>query len=114
MSQLDALLLSLAVEVPLVIGGLIVLTDRDETPRWRIIAIALAATLLTHPLAWAASRTPMPGLSLWERAALIELSVVFAEGLLFALAIRVGASAAMLISLLANAASFGVGLLWMR
>jgi hypothetical protein len=96
-----ALLVTLAIEVPVAVlaGG---------RPRGRIALAALAASLLTHPLAWWANHAiPLPFAS---RAALIEAAVALVEAALYRALVPMSLPRALLTSCLANAASFGLGL----
>ena len=102
---LRAFLLTLAVEVPLVAW----LLRRAEPQLWRGAAIAVIANLATHPLVWFG----------WSQAFLIgtpeyviaaETWAVAVEAAIFAVTIRgLGPRRAVLISLIANGASFAVG-----
>jgi hypothetical protein len=114
MQQHTALLVSLALEVPLVVALGVIAGRRDavQVP-WGSWALAgLAATLLTHPFAWWLNEEALRGvLSLWPRMAVIEVSVALVEGALFGWLCRDWLRG-MLLSALANATSFGLGLLW--
>jgi hypothetical protein len=102
MTAAAALLITLAVEVP-------VATLAGGPPRGRVALAALAASLLTHPLAWWAN-TALP-YAFPVRAALIEVAVTLAEAALYRALVPLPAGRALLTSCLANAASFGLGLL---
>ncbi len=105
MTQAGALLLSLAIEVP-VVGAV--------EGRGRPLAVAAAATLLTHPFAWNGWQALIPHLPWLGRALLVELSVVAVEAALYAWLLRLPAARAVALSLCANALSFGLGLLVIR
>lgn len=104
MSALAALGLTLAVEAPLVAWA-----GRRLQRTWgRVLLAGLLPSLLTHPLAWRA----------WERlgpqdyqqgVAIIEIAVWLVEALLLKLILRLQWRQALLLSLLANAASFAAG-----
>lgn len=114
MQQHTALLVSLALEVPLVVALGVAASRRDAAPvTWGAWAVAgVAATLLTHPFAWWLNEEALRGvLGMWPRMAVIEVSVALAEGLIFGWLCRAWPRG-LLISALANATSFGVGLLW--
>jgi hypothetical protein len=103
-----ALALTLAIEVPL--ATLAARLCLPAAPWRRVLLAALCASLLTHPFAWWANRTlPWPFV---ERATLIELSVVAAETLVYALLVPLRLRAGFGLALWANGASFGLGLLW--
>ena len=116
MTQLHALALTLGIEG--VIGGLLVRTWwalRGAT-LLRAIVVIVAASLLTHPLAWTANRQWLGSLPFPIRAAIIELTVTLVEATILALAL--GRATGMqpswwrcaTVSLCMNAASFGYGL----
>lgn len=113
MTQLGGLLLSLLVEVPIVVAGLRagVRRNRPETPPLpRVLALALGATLMTHPLAWSTNETlANGGWPMLERLVLIELLVVLAEAAVFVVVARVSIVRAFAVAAIANAMSFGVG-----
>ncbi len=104
MTQIQAMALSLGVEVPIALA---------LGPRALRTGLAgLAATLITHPvlwLAWFPLRERMP----WLVTALaLEGAVVAVETLVYRSALALPWRRALLISAVANAASFGVGLLF--
>ncbi|GMV39680.1 MAG: hypothetical protein AMXMBFR64_13960 [Myxococcales bacterium] len=107
MTQAEALALSLVVEVPVVLA-----VARRACSAVRLALIAVAATLVTHPFAWLANGwIPLP---FAPRAALIEASVVVAEAVIYGRLVPLGAPRAALASVMANAASFAVGLVLVR
>lgn len=115
MTQLQALLASLALEVPLVMGLAVGLGwARGRKPVVRLLLVSLAATLVTHPFAWNAFRGLAPFLDYWPRAVLIEGMVALTEGLLYARAAGLGAKRGLLLGFLANAFSYGLGILLWR
>ena len=78
----------------------------------RLAAVALAATLLTHPFAWhgfAALKGLVPGY--WPRALIIEGGVAVVEGLLYGSLAGAGLWRGQLMGWAANAWSYGLGLL---
>lgn len=108
MTAEGALALTLAIEVPL--ATLAARLFLPAAPWRRVLLAALCASLLTHPFAWWASRTlPWP---FAERATVIELSVVAAEAVVYTLLVPLRPRAGFALSLWANGASFGLGLLW--
>jgi hypothetical protein len=118
MEQHSALIASLILEVPIVVA-LGVALGRRAAPSDAPAASALlwlqagvAATLLTHPFAWWLNEDALRGaLTLWPRMLTIELLVTLAEGALFGWIGRAWARG-LLLSALANATSFGLGLVW--
>ncbi len=78
---------------------------------WAWALAAVAATLLTHPFAWAASLEHHPDLTPEGKALRIEGAVVLAEAVVYAAALRLRPGRALVVALVANVFSFGVGLL---
>ncbi len=111
MNQVHALLLTLLVEVPLAAGLGALYGKRGAKELGRMGAIALAASLITHPWAWWANRLLLALLPFAGRALLIELGVVLVEGILFAWLAKLGLLRGLVIATLTNGASFGVGLM---
>lgn len=109
MSQLEAMLLSLLVEVPVALIGAALLRWVPVKQLWRLALVAVAATLLSHPLAWAAN-THLGG-SFALRATIIEVSVTVMEAAIYAWIGGLGPLRGLAVSAVANGASFGVGLL---
>lgn len=106
MDWLDAFLLTLACELPLVL-----LATRPLSPA-RVLLVAVAANLLTHPLAWRLSMT-LPPDDYRTGVALIEAGVVIVEALCYRWWLRIGVARAFGVSLLANTASALTGwILW--
>ena len=116
MSQSTALLLTLLFELS-------VLTlwwrfRNGERHSWRRFLMAgIAASCLTHPFAWWANETVARVFPQWTRLGLIEVSVFMLEGVFYAYVLPLSLRRGLSLSLLANATSFGVGLLifmWLR
>ena len=116
MDQVTALALTLAVELLVVIAwsrrGIVA-----EGPRrgidaaWpRLIAAGLLPSLLTHPLAWRAAAA-LPVAAYARGLLFIEAVVVLVEAALLRLLLRLAWREALLLALVANAASFAVGAL---
>jgi len=101
-----AFLLTLAIEVPL--AGF--LLRRDEPSRTTLVGKLFFANLATHPLVWFAFPL-LPGT--WAvTTALAEAFAWLAEAVFYSLVFpKVGFRRAALVSLAANAASFGLGLI---
>ncbi len=105
----QAFLLSLVVEVPIVLG----LTRAIPAPLWKRAAFAFFATLATHPIVWFV----IPELGVRDPARLM-LSEAWAFGaeLVFYKLVFDGLTwaRAALASVVANTASFGLGaLMWL-
>jgi hypothetical protein len=99
-----ALLLTLAVEVPLYVAALVSLR---LAPLWRAVALALLVNLLTHPVLWSALGERPPLL----RVAAAEVLVWLVEAALLGLAIRKHPLLIALVAAGANAASILAGAL---
>ena len=110
MTQMEALAWTLGVEVPIVVA--IVAAARWAPGRLGLIALlSVAASCTTHPLLWLADGALQSSLSTPPRWALLESAVVLVESAFYAWPGGLGARQGFLLSLVANAASFGVGLL---
>ncbi len=106
MKQPDALMFSLATEVPLVLA-----VGWRWADDWRRLAMAAAAaTLLTHPFAWWSFRILHPHIASFPiRALIIEVTVALLEATLFAKLLNMTWKHALILGFLANAFSFGLG-----
>ena len=104
MTQLQAFLLTEFCEVP------IVLRLAAHSPRWRVMLAAITAQCLTHPVVWHYSIVLAPD-QYWLGVQLLETFAVLVEGLWYQYWLRPGFAVAMAWSLLANAASYCLGLL---
>lgn len=112
MSQALALALTLAIEVPIVVGcGGLLSGDARGRALWMT---ALGASLLTHPFAWAGWHALIPHTSWWLRALVVEGAVVAVEAGVFRWSLGWSMGRAAGVSALANGASFGLGLLMVR
>jgi hypothetical protein len=106
MSQTTALLLTLLIEVPIVVGI-------ARLRRWLpgglglLALVAVGATLMTHPLLWMwqAQLGGMTGI------VLAEVAIALVEGVAYAWGAGLGWWRGLVVSLVANGASFGTGLL---
>lgn len=109
MTQTSALLLTLALEVPVALA-LAGPAARGAT-RWRrLLPIAVAASACTHPLLWLADAALARHLDWGARVAALEVAVVGVEAVVYAAAAGLGARRAVLVSVAANGVSLGVGL----
>lgn len=102
MSQGTALLLTLAVEVPLYVAALVSL--KLVSARWALL-VAVAANLVTHPALWWALGSRPALLAV----ALAEVAVWLVEALLFWLAVRRSPGLLLVVAAGANAASILAG-----
>jgi hypothetical protein len=110
-TQTRALLLTLALEVPLVLA---LVAWRRWAPPGRLWIVALAAvgaTLLTHPLLWLLDPAILPAWPGGRRFLLPEVAIVLLEGAVYAWPLGLGWRRGLLLSALANALSYGAGLL---
>lgn len=104
MPQVTALLLTLAVEVPLYVAALVSLR---LAPLWRAVALALLVNLLTHPVLWSALGERPPVL----RVAAAEIVVWLVEAAILWLAVRRRPGLIALVAAGANAGSILAGAL---
>ncbi|MDP6933792.1 MAG: hypothetical protein QGG40_12790 [Myxococcota bacterium] len=107
MTQLEALALSLAIEIPVVM-----LIGMGWGPQLkRLGLVAACVTLLTHPFAWWGFHYLQESIpSFYVRASLIEGAVAGAESTLFAMLLSLPPRRALALGVTANLVSFGVGL----
>jgi hypothetical protein len=113
MDQGSALMLTLAVELSAVI---VLLRRASVVVVWpRAVTVIVLASLVTHPLAWRVARALSPD-EYTLGIAIIEAVVVAVEALWLRALLPIGLKTAAITSLIANAASFGVGALlwWLR
>ena len=106
-------MLTLAVELPVVI---VLLRRASVIVAWpRAVTVIVLASLVTHHFAWRAARALSPD-EYTLGIAIIESVVVAVEALWLRALLPIGLKTAALTSLIANAASFGVGALlwWLR
>ena len=104
MTQLQAMARSIVIEVPVAL----LLGPRQV----RTVAAGIGATLVTHPVLWAAWFPLRARLPYAATALLLEGVVVLVEAAIYRLTLPVSWGRAALISLAANAAAFGIGLLF--
>lgn len=111
MTQLQAMALSIALEVPVL--ALLAWWWGLRTPLWRVCAVGVVATVLTHPFVWHGIPLLEPWIASWPlRAGIAEVSAAAAEALVFLALLRWPVARAAGASVVANAWSFGVGLGW--
>lgn len=112
MTQTEALALTLAIEVPVALAWLLAAGWLARRAWWRAALVVIAASLITHPLAWQANRVWLRSWSFWPRATVIEVGVALVEALVLAWGLTLPPRRALVIAAAMNAASFGGGLLW--
>jgi hypothetical protein len=102
-----ALLLTLAIEVPIVAGGL---ARWYRVPAVRGVLLAILASVLTHPIVWfILPRLLVPAIGSLGYLLVAEGFAWLAEAALYWLATRRDPFELLLLSLVANLASFTVG-----
>ena len=109
MDQSSALAASIAVEGAVVA---LLLMRMDRAKLLRGIAAAALATLMTHPLAWWSIKALEPAAGYWVAVAAVEALVCLAEAVAYRLLVPLAWPAALAVSVVANAASTLVGLLY--
>ncbi|QDG51420.1 hypothetical protein FIV42_11905 [Persicimonas caeni] len=112
MTQWEALALTLALEVPVALLIAWLCGLRDDLAR--VAAVAVAASLVTHPIAWYLAVSGLADWPFWQRAAVIEAAVVAAETVVYAKALKLRWPPALGVAFTANAVSFAGGLLLVR
>ena len=112
MSQITALVLSVVIELPIVLGVIAVARVERRLSWPALIAVIVSATLLTHPIIWHLNHSLAGTVDFWTRIAFLEAGVVAAEAAIFVFFAGLKFRVAFVASLLANAASFGVGITW--
>ncbi|MGD1912603.1 MAG: hypothetical protein ACFB2X_17655 [Rivularia sp. (in: cyanobacteria)] len=112
MTQFIALLISLAIEVPIILL-LTHATKRfsDFVEFLAMFALACGATLLTHPPAWTSNQIMIPYLLFPVRIILIEAIIILIEGFLYSEVLDLGWRKGLFFSLVANIASFCIGII---
>jgi hypothetical protein len=112
MSQLTAYLITIGVECPMVL--LIVFSRRwlplERTGLLWVGLWGILASSITHPIAWHFNSVFQS--TVYEiRVSILELLIFLAEGIIYHYGIRLNWSRAMVISLIANIASYGIGMI---
>lgn len=103
MSWPEAFALTVAIEVPLYVAGLLALR---QARTGRALLAAFLANVVTHPALW----WSLSGDVTMATVVVAEICVCVVEGVVVRLVTRREALVALLIAVGANAASFGVGL----
>ncbi|MEZ6006175.1 MAG: hypothetical protein R3F05_00195 [Planctomycetota bacterium] len=106
MTQTTAFLLTLLIEVPVAV--VLLAWAGKARGRWgTVVLVATAASLVTHPLLCLAPVSTRNPETLWLAEGLITL----VEAGIYKVSLGLPARLALLVSLVANAASLGIGLL---
>ena len=109
MVETEALLVSAALEGP--IGFLVARLTRWPSRGAAHVGLACAvATAVTHPQVWAAAFWAYPYFPFWPTAVALEALVIVAEGVMIAWMAQLTFPRAMIVSSIANSASFLFGL----
>ncbi|MDD3445376.1 MAG: hypothetical protein PHS60_08190 [Zavarzinia sp.] len=107
MTEWQALLLSIAIEAPIV--AVVAGRYRLAPPLHAAGAIALA-TAVTHPQLWMLALWAYPRLGYWPSILVLEAVVALVEAAVLAFVLRLQAGPALLLSVMANGISFLAGL----
>ncbi len=110
MTQAQALLLSLLIEVPVALALCAAWGPGAHAGLRRVALTGLAATLLTHPFAWTLLPALQGQLPRYARWLLVEGGVAVVEGLLYWRLGGLSPTRGQVVGWAANALSFGVGL----
>ena len=112
MTQFIALLVSLAIEIPIILL-LIHFLQRfsSSVELLAMFALACGATLLTHPLAWTSNQMMIYNLAFPVRIIIIEAIVIFIEGFLYSQVLDLNWKIGLYLSFIANLASYCVGMI---
>ena len=111
MTQPEAFGLSIAVELPVAFAWFGLAGWLERAAWWRGALVVIAATLLSHPLAWRANEAWLRAWPFWPRATVIELAVAVVEAAIVAWGLTLARGRALVVATTMNAASFAVGLL---
>ena len=111
MTQWTALGLTLAIEVPIVFAWIRFVSRDRDLPAAQLLAVAAAATLVTHPVVWYFNTVVLQPWPFAARAFVLETFAVVVEAAIYARFLNLSVRQATLLSLVANGASFGLGIL---
>ena len=79
MTQLDALLRTLALELPVGLACMWLVARAElRVAGWRAPIVVIAASLLTHPFAWWGNKSLVGAMEFWPRVTIVELSLISA------------------------------------
>jgi len=107
MTQLEAFLLTLALELlaTLVLGRVV---GWPMAPR--VLIAVVIASVVTHPILWAVARH-LPPAWWWPAVLAMEVAIGLIEGVIVGVGGRLGLRRGLVVGVVMNAFSFGVGLL---
>jgi hypothetical protein len=102
-----AFCLTIGIEVPVAMA-MMVLLSMPRTPR--LLLAVVAGTVLTHPLLWAVAAR-IPAGQWWPTVGVLEVVIGVVEGVVVVVVGRTPWRGGLLIGVVMNAVSFGLGLL---
>ena len=107
MSQLNALLISIGMEVPVAMGLGLGFRWVRRSDWAKLLAVATCTTLLTHPFAWWGYRALRNGLELsrWPAFALVEITVSLVEAAMYWRLAKISPGKALVLAFSVNAIS---------
>ena len=108
MTQTTALLLTLAIEVPIVLAAARP-PHRTQRDLLLLFAVAVGANVVTHPLLWLADAALADTLAYAPRVAALEVAVTLFEGIVYASIAGFRMRRGLTVSLVANLASTAAG-----
>jgi hypothetical protein len=108
-----AALISILIEAPIVLGAVRVVGLPARSSWLRVAVWSVLTTAITHPILWYALDWTYPWPDYWTQFGLAETGVVLVEGALYAWPGRLGWRYGMAVSLAANGASAGFGVILM-
>lgn len=103
-------MLTVALELPVAFGWFALAGWLERRAWWRGALVVIAASLISHPLAWQANAVWLRGWPFAPRAAVIELTVAIVESAIVAWGLSLAARRAAVIATSMNAWSFAIGL----
>ena len=111
MTELEALGLTVAIELPVAFAWFGLARWLERADWGRGVLVVIAASLLSHPLAWRANEAWLRPWPFWPRATVIEVGVAIVEAGVLAWGLSLGRRRAIVVAVTMNAASFGLGVL---
>ncbi len=112
MTQFIALLISLAIEIPIILLLTHFLSKFSSAVEFlAMFSLACGATLLTHPFAWTSNLILEYYLSFPVRITIIESIIITIEAFLYSQVLDLGWRKGLYLSLIANIASYCGGII---
>ncbi|MGD1038695.1 MAG: hypothetical protein ABR878_16295 [Roseiarcus sp.] len=109
LSEAQALVISAAIEGPIAFA-IVRAAEWPSRGALHVGVASMAATAVTHPQLWAAAYWAYPRFPYWPAILVLEALVIAAEGVMIAWMAQLALSRAMIVSSIANSASFLFGL----